>query len=159
MGMPPLSWQRNEIDTIMTELASLPDSICNAGDYLAVLRSLSRAVESGLAALSAGQLVEFKEQLVRQEDCCSLLSVTRIGEPDPAVSDVRYALYQNDRELAAGIHAEHDRLARLNRLYQAMLRRSARTVGLLANHSQTYLRTVGEAGDGQSIGNVFLAEA
>jgi hypothetical protein len=141
----------------MRPIATLPYPIRNGDDYLDVLQSLSRAVEDGLTALATGHMAEFKEQLGRQEDCCYLL--LGVGAPDATLSRAQYTSHGNNQELDARILTAHKRLSRLNYLYRALLRHSARSVDVLAAHCQTYLQSFGDGGDSRSIDKVLLAEA
>jgi hypothetical protein len=141
----------------MTETASLPDRIHDASDYLAVLQALTQAVDRGIAALATNQLRTFQEHLTAQEDCCSLLAAIDFGASGSRVADL-CGTHDNDPQLRTLVDTEHRRLGSLTRLYKALLRRSVRSVDLLALHCQTYLPTCDFAGQVRSECEGLFAE-
>src|SRR5271166_6657183 len=97
----------------MSSIGSVRFRILDSSEYLTVLQALTGAVQDGIEALASNRLQEFKEHLARQEDYCARLQET--------------------------IRTEHRRLSEMNRRYAALLRRSNRSIGLLASLSRSYL--------------------
>ena len=143
----------------MSEPATLPACISDASNYLAVLQSLTQAVEGGIAALAENQLSQFKAQLVRQVDCCSLLKTVRVSESYRRFAGFSVPGCTEGPELGARICAEQARLAQLNRVYRAVLRHLALSVDVLSAHCRTYVCNCDEVGHFSARDDRLITEA
>jgi hypothetical protein len=104
--------------------------------YLALLRALSQSIGTAVSAIGKNDLQELQASIANQETLCHSLRETIAGmqsslaaKPGPLA-----------RSFPTEIQKAHADLAKVNRLYAAVLRRSARSVGALTTLYQHYGR-------------------
>ena len=113
-------------------------------EHLAQVKALSREVASGISAIERNDLKQFESHLAAQESICTRLAGTQLllppakAEPAPSTDAPSFALLREIRQA-------HLALAKLNRVYAAVLKRAQRTTGMIASvyrsHGQGYERT------------------
>jgi len=123
----------------MSSIGSVRFRILDSSEYLTVLQALTGAVQDGIEALASNRLQEFKEHLARQEDYCARLQDTMRRQAVADPNGPAFSLVPDDTRSGETIRTEHRRLSEMNRRYAALLRRSNRSIGLLASLSRSYL--------------------
>jgi len=106
-------------------------------EQLARVQALSREIASAISAIEKNDLRQFESHVSAQEAICnSLAPAQKLLPPAP--------LDSGSSQLLAEIRQAHMALARLNKVYAAVLKRAERTVGLVAAiyraHGQGYER-------------------
>ncbi|MGA9798828.1 MAG: hypothetical protein WBQ68_07445 [Terriglobales bacterium] len=112
----------------------MSESATNRGqdqnEYLGRLNSLSEKIVAAIAALERNDLQRFEDSLAAQEFICHELSQTAwvLSPPPPDHGAVRLP----GSGFLLEVKKAHRELARLNRVYAALLNRSRRTMGMVA---------------------------
>jgi len=108
-------------------------------DHLAQVRALAHEIESAIVAIGQNDLRQFQSHLAAQDAVCNRLLPAQNLLPVRAENQSH-----NGDELATEIRDAHLKLAQVNRVYAAVLKRSVRTTGLIASlyraHAQGYDR-------------------
>ena len=106
-------------------------------EHLALVRALSQAVESAISAIEKNDLRQLQTALASQETICNRICGTKptlvLAAPEKPVAgeDPDAARLQEIRQAHVG-------LARLNRVYAALLQRVRRSTGLITALYRSY---------------------
>ena len=118
----------------MSELATNREQ--ERSEYLIRLNSLSEKIVAAITALEHNDLRQLELSLAAQESICRELSQAKwlacLSTENIAV------VPQDDLELTLEIRRAQLKLAQLNRVYSALLKRSQRTVGLFTGLYRGY---------------------
>ena len=100
-------------------------------EHLAQVHALSQAIASAISAIEKNDLPQLETYVAAQETMCNRLSGTKGIFP---LSPKTNALANGNPEaqLQQELRQAHVALAQLNRVYAALLKRSSRSVGLMA---------------------------
>lgn len=104
----------------------------NRTEHLALVRSLSREVATAISAIEHNDLALLKSSVAAQEAICQKLSQDRAAWLRSACASYRAS--SGDREGISGwqeVRDAHAGLARLNRIYEALIRRSHKSIQLI----------------------------
>ncbi len=100
-------------------------------EHLAQVHALSQAIASAISAIEKNDLPQLETHVAAQETMCNRLSGTKgIFPLSPKASAA--ANGNPETQLQQELRQAHVALAQLNRVYAALLKRSSRSVGLMA---------------------------
>lgn len=104
----------------------------NRSEHLALVRSLSREVATAISAIEHNDLALLKSSVAAQESICQKLSQDRAEWLRTACASYRAS--SGNREGVARwqeVRDAHAGLARLNRIYEGLIRRSHKSIQLI----------------------------
>lgn len=126
------------------------DQMVILAEYIAGADTLCKELSASIEALASNDIDAFESHLEAQQALCrqltSLSSIPEFapnGADDTKVSALKAELRQHQQELA-----------RLNRQYASLLKRSEHTVSLLSLLFRSYTEGYGETASGSSSGSL-----
>lgn len=103
-----------------------------ATEHLALVRALSQEVSAAISAIERNDLALLKTSVVAQESICQKLSQRRAEWLRSACASYRASSgEQRDVSLLQEVRDAHVVLARLNRIYEALIARSQKSIKLI----------------------------
>jgi hypothetical protein len=115
-------------------------------EKLALVHALCQAIAAAISAIEKNDLQQFKAQVALQETICHRLSANHTLPKQDTLN-----VGAPDARLRREIVVAHTKLAQLNRVYAALLKRSSQTVG-------TIISLYRSNGEGYNRGPVHLPQ-
>lgn len=116
-----------------------------ATEHLALVRALSHEISSAISAIERNDMGDFASRIAAQEAICHKLNPK--GDESLKLACESYKAAANSpagSPLSHKIHEAHLALARLNRVYAALIRRSQKSIGsiisLYKSQGQSYTK-------------------
>ena len=100
-------------------------------EHLAQVKAPAQAIASAISAIESNDLAEFETYLAAQETICYRLSSTK-WTLSPTAAEQGDAPEKSDQALLLEIRQAYIGLAQLNRVYAAVLKRTRKSLGLIA---------------------------
>lgn len=107
-------------------------------EHLAQVRALTQAIASAISAIEKNNLRQFQDHLAIQETICNRLGAIKPALPSSTTTSKESVAENPDSQLQREIIDAHLALAQLNRVYAALLRRTTKSVALVAALYRSY---------------------
>lgn len=126
------------------------DQMAVLTQYVAGVDKLCKELSAGIAALASNDIDAFESHLQTQQALCRQLTIlSNTPEFAPGGADDT-----NASALRAELRQHQQELARLNRQYASLLKRSEQTVSLLSLLFRSYNEGYGKTASGSSSGSL-----